>query len=132
MIIKLNGDVVNWSSKKQKSPATSTTEAEYIAMSNGSKEILWLQHLLIELGLEVQPQSVIYCDNQPAVAISKDNMHHEDTKHIDTHYHFVRYHIRADEIRTQWIDNKYQQADVLTKALDKQAFEQWTKKLMSR
>ena len=57
-------------------------------------------------------------------------MHHEDTKHIDTHYHFVRHHIREDEIKTVWIDNKYQQADLLTKALDKQAFEHWISKLM--
>lgn len=132
IVVKLNGDVVSWSSKKQKSPATSTTEAEYIAMSGGTKEVLWMRHLLKEIGLKVEHQSTIHCDNQGALAISHNNMHHDDTKHIDVHYHFVRHHINEDSIKTVWVPTEHQEADILTKGLERIRFQELRESLMSQ
>ena len=70
-----------------------TCEAEYIGQTNATKEAIWLKRLLDEvrpeLGLQAQA-TVIYCDNQGAIALAKNPQFHARTKHIDIQYHFMR------------------------------------------
>nr|GEZ33523.1 uncharacterized mitochondrial protein AtMg00810-like [Tanacetum cinerariifolium] len=64
----LGGRLVSWSSKKQKSTAISTTEAEYIALSGCCTQILWMRSQLSDYGF-VFNAIPMYCDNQSAIAL---------------------------------------------------------------
>jgi transposase InsO family protein len=122
VLIKLNGDVVMWLTRKQSLIAASTTDAEYMAMAVAVQELKWMRMLLIQMKLTVKPQSVLHCDNQSAIVLSKEEANHDRTKHIDVKYHIVREAVFNDIVDVQYIRSDEQQADILTKALQAQAF----------
>ena len=80
---------VSWMSKKQYVVALSTIEAEYMAATHASKEVVWLQRLCSNMGL-VQEAIRIDCDSQSAIFLAKNPAYHSKTKHIDVQHHFVR------------------------------------------
>jgi hypothetical protein len=129
-IVKLNGDVVSWASKKQHTVAQSTCEAELYAEGAAINEVLWQRGLLKELGLRQAACSVVYCDNQPAISISKNGIKSDRTKHVDIKYHFITEQINKGTIESKYMQTDKQQADMLTKALDKQKFESFRSQLM--
>nr|GEV65684.1 hypothetical protein [Tanacetum cinerariifolium] len=71
----LGDKLVNWSSKKQKSTAISTTEAEYIAMSGCFAQILWMRSQLTDYGFDFN-KIPLYCDNRSAIALCCNNVQH--------------------------------------------------------
>nr|GEU82583.1 copia protein [Tanacetum cinerariifolium] len=81
--------LVSWSSKKWKSTAISTTEAEYIAMSGCCAQILWMRSQLTDYGFDFN-KILLYCDNRSAIALCCNNVQHSRSKHIDIHHHFNR------------------------------------------
>jgi hypothetical protein len=119
----LNGNAVSWVSKKQTTVALSSAEAEYMAISATVQEIKWISQLMEELGLNTVKPSTLYCDNQAAIAISNNDVHHARTKHIDIRHHYVRDAIKAKEIDIKWISTNNQLADIFTKPLPRQSFE---------
>ena len=131
-VAKLNGDPVSWSSKKQRTVATSTCEAELYAQAAGIQEVLWLQGLLGELGLNVGVPSRVYGDNQGTIALSKKGVKSERTKHVDVKYHFVTETVEAGTIGLKWVPSAEQQADIFTKALSAPVFLQLRKNLMTQ
>jgi hypothetical protein len=131
-VTKINGDVISWASKKQRTIAQSTCEAELYAEAAGIQEILWQRGLLNELKLPVQNGSTVYGDNQSTITISKNGIKSERTKHIDVKYHFVTEQINEGTIKLQWVPTENQQADIFTKALARPQFERLRKELMSR
>jgi hypothetical protein len=70
--------------------ALSTTKAEYIATCAACQEVVWLRKLLAGLFGDVLETTVIHCDNQSCVNLSKNSMFHDRSKHIDMRYHFIR------------------------------------------
>jgi hypothetical protein len=121
-IVKINGDVISWSSKSQSTVALSTCEAELIAACECVREVLWVQHLLIELGLQVENQSVVHVDNVAAITRAENGIASDRTKHIDIKYHFIMQEIINESIKLKWVESKQQQADILTKALNNDTF----------
>jgi hypothetical protein len=121
-IIMINNCIVSWVSQKQKTVALSTAEAEYMAISAGVQEIKWIRQLLEELSFKQQQPSILISDNQAAIAISENDVHHHRTKHIDIRHHFIRDSIKQKEIQVKWIQSEQQLADVLTKGLAKNKF----------
>ena len=79
---------VSWKSTLQSTVALSTTEAEYMAITEAVKEAIWLQGLLDDLGVG-QKQVTVFCDSQNAIHLAKNQVYHARTKHIDVRYHFV-------------------------------------------
>ncbi|GJV59460.1 retrovirus-related pol polyprotein from transposon TNT 1-94 [Tanacetum coccineum] len=75
-----------WSSKKQKSTAISSTEAEYIALSGCCAQILWIYSQLTDYGFQFN-KTPLYCDNKSVIALCCNNVQHSKAKHIDVHYH---------------------------------------------
>ena len=65
----LGGGPVSWSSKRQRTVATSTCEAEYIAQCNATKEAIWVKNLFIEVGYALDLPIIIQVDNESAIAI---------------------------------------------------------------
>ena len=131
-VAKLNGDPISWSSKKQRTVALSTCEAELYAESAAIQEVLWLRGLLTELGLHSRTGSFVYGDNQSAIAVSKNGIKGERTKHVDIKYHFITETVESGQVLLKWIPTTEQQADIFTKALSAPVFLQFRKQLMTR
>ena len=131
-VAKLNGDPISWSSKKQRVVALSTCEAELYAEGAAVQEVLWLRDLLSELGLHVQFGSLVYGDNQSAIAVSQNGVKSDRTKHVDVKYHFITQTVEEGTIKLKWIPTAEQQADIFTKALAPPVFERLRQQLMSR
>jgi hypothetical protein len=118
-IFLLAGAAITWSSKKQTTVALSSTEAEYMALLQAAKEIIWIQRLLSDLGREARDQDLIHEDNQGAIALAHNPEYHARTKHIDIQYHFIRECIENGKIRLQYCPTVEMIADLLTKPLAK-------------
>ena len=116
-LFKLAGSTVGWFSKKQKTVSTSTTEAEYIALSAATNETLWLQHLLEEMQAPAVLPTVVYEDNQPALAIATNQKNPVLAKHIDVKFQAVGDYHQKGFIAVTGIASKDQLADGLTKVL---------------
>ena len=77
----------------QHTDALSTTEAKFISLSEVAKEVIWLHGFLGDLGIE-QVDCVVFCHNQSAIHLAKDEKFHERTKHIDVQNFFVQLHVK--------------------------------------
>jgi hypothetical protein len=117
----INGAPVSWTSKRQSITAQSTTESEYIALSEAGKQAVWLRHLLYALRkshVYTEKPTTIYADNQGSINLSANPIFHSRTKHIQVRYHAIREYIENNEIRVQFIPTDRMLADGLTKGLD--------------
>jgi hypothetical protein len=131
-VAKVNGDPVSWASKKQRTVALSTCEAELYAKAAAIQEVLWLRGLMKELGLHTQAGSTVHGDNQSAIAVAKNGVKGERTKHVDVKYHFVTETVEHGEVQLKWVSTHEQQADIFTKALAAPIFHKFRKLLMTR
>jgi len=123
-VFMLAGGPITWKSKKQASVALSTTEAEYYALGIACQEAIWLKQLCQELQMVFNEPIKIYTDNTGAVALSDNPVLHNQSKHIDIRWHFVRDLIRSKSIRTLHIPGIWNGADFLTKALNRSKHKQ--------
>lgn len=114
----LAGLAVTWESRKQRTVALSSTEAEYMSLSESVKEGIYLQRFLRELGFGTLVNTVeISCDNMGAQKIASNPIFHSRTKHIDVRYHFVREALRNNKICLRYLPTEDMGADALTKGL---------------
>ena len=118
-----------WSSKKQRIVALSSCEAEYIAASSSVCHAIWLRRLLQELHMPQEKSTKIYVDNKSAIALAKNPVYHKRSKHIDTRFHFIRDHIKNKEVEIHHVKTSEQVADILTKPLKFEIFQQLRRKL---
>ncbi|GKE12717.1 hypothetical protein Tco_1416268 [Tanacetum coccineum] len=118
----LGDKLVSWSSKKQKSTAISTTEAEYIDMSGCCAQILWMRSQLTNYGF-VFNKIPLYCDNRSAIALCCNNVQHSRSKHIDIRHHFIREQVKKGGVELYFVMTDYQLVDIFTKALPREWFE---------
>lgn len=81
---------VSWSSKKQPVVTLSTTEAEYIAAAFCACQCIWLRRVLEKLGHKEEKSTLIQCDNNSTIKLSKNPVFHGRNKHIDIRFHFLR------------------------------------------
>lgn len=123
-LCKLGGGTISWRSKRQSIVALSSTEAEYVALSMATQEAIWLRRLLSSIGFQQSTAVKLFEDNQGAIALSKNPAHHTRTKHIDVKYHFIRDAIESKEIEVEYCQTNKMIADILTKGLQKQKFEE--------
>jgi hypothetical protein len=109
---------ITWSSRKQVSVALSSTEAEYVALSEAAREACWLRNLYGELGLlQGEIPTMIRGDNEGLIAMAKNLQFHKRSKHIEIRWHWVRDLVQASKICVESVRDPEQVADVLTKAL---------------
>jgi histone deacetylase 1/2 len=116
-------------SRKQRTVARSSTEAEYKALADGTAEILWIRSLLLELRLSSSSSTTLWCDNLGATFLSANPVFHARTKHVEVDYHFIRDRVANKEIQVRFISSKDQLADVLTKPLPLVSFASFRSKL---
>ena len=125
----LGRSAISWDSKKQRTVALSTTEAEYMALAEASKEAVYLQRFLNELGADMAENVKLMCDNMSAQKLGKNPVYHSRSKHIDVKHHFVREMLTEGTIKLEYVPTTEMVADILTKALPKQKHEWCVKKL---
>ena len=106
-----------WSSKKQPIVTLSTCEAEYVAMSNCVCQAIWLRSLLKELHVSENDPTEIFVDNKSAIALAKNPVFHDRSKHIDTKFHFIRECVAKKEVVLKFVKSQDQVADIFTKPL---------------
>ncbi|GJY68871.1 retrovirus-related pol polyprotein from transposon TNT 1-94 [Tanacetum coccineum] len=130
--IQLLGDrLVSWSSKRQKSAAISSTEAEYIALSGCCAQVLWMRSQLTDYGFGFN-KIPMYCDNKSAIALCCNSVQHSRSKHIDIRFHFIKEHVENGVIELYFVNTEYQLADIFTKALGRERIEFLINKLGMR
>ncbi|GJV82289.1 hypothetical protein Tco_1522187 [Tanacetum coccineum] len=110
-VFTIGNSVVSWKATLQPSVALSTTEAEYMALTEAAKEGIWLKGLIEDLGFP-QDQATVFCDSMSAICLAKDQIYHDRTKHIHVRYHFIRSERR---IKVKKIGTEDNPADVFTK-----------------
>jgi hypothetical protein len=125
----LGHGAISWSSRKQDIVATSTCEAEYVAMANATKEALWLRQVLAEIGFTQPKASLIAADNQGAIVLSEDQANHQRSKHIDVRYHFIRERTENGEVIFKYVKSCDNIADIFTKPLPYVTFARLRKRL---
>jgi hypothetical protein len=131
-VFMLAGGAVDWSSKFLPTVATSTMEAEYMAAAAAAKMALWLRKLMATMqdeGTQDMPGIELKCDNQAALALMHNPVHHQRAKHIDVCHHFLQERVARGEISIAFVPTKDMLADVMTKALAKPQFEKHRAKL---
>ena len=90
MLVFLGSAPISWLSLKLKVVALSTCETEYLAAATAACQVVWLHRLLGELtGTEAHPPALMV-DNQPTIALAKNLVLHDQSKHIDMKFHFLR------------------------------------------
>lgn len=114
----LFGGAISWRAKKQSTVSLSTAEAEYIALSFATCEAIWIRSFLGEILDPLDLPTVMFVDNQSAIAMAKSNKFHDRTKHIALPYHHVRHAVAHEVNSVHWIDTHSNIADIFTKALD--------------
>jgi transposase InsO family protein len=122
VIFYLNSSPVSWTSQKQKVVAMSSCEAEYVAAASAACQGVWLRGLLASLTGVEEEQVTLKVDNQSAIALIKNPVHHERTKHIDIKYHYVRDCNENGSIVVEHVRTEDQLADILTKPLGRVKF----------
>ena len=115
-IYTLRGTAISWVSKLQKIVALSSCEAEYVAVTEAAKEMMWLQPFLRELGQDYDG-SVLHCDSQSAIHLAKNPVYHSRTKHIQVRYHFIRSALEDGVLALEKIPGSENPFDLLTKAV---------------
>jgi hypothetical protein len=87
-VFTIGGTTISWILKLQKVVSLSTTEVEYVVATEASKEMIWLQRFMEELGKK-QENSRLYCDSESSIHLAKNSTFHSKTKHIQLRYHFI-------------------------------------------
>jgi hypothetical protein len=118
-VFTIGGTTVSWISKLQKVVALSTIEAEYVAATEASKEMIWLQRFMEELGKK-QENNKLYCDSQSAIHLAKKSAFHSKTKNIQLRYHFIRSALEDGQLKLEKIHTSQNPADMLTKGVTRE------------
>ena len=118
----LGGCPISWLSQKQKVVALSSCEAEYIAAATAACQGVWLSRLLAEMTGKEPVKVQLLVDNKSAISLSKNPVHHDRSKHIDTRYHYIRECVEDGRIEVEYTATGDQLADILTKSLGRLKF----------
>jgi hypothetical protein len=113
----MNGAAISWQSKRGKTPAQSSCDAEYVAEGMAAAEICHLRNILGELHLNPPAPIPLFSDSQSAIHLTKNPVFHERSKHAALKLHLSRHLQRDGRMSIQYLPTNLQVADVLTKAL---------------
>jgi hypothetical protein len=130
-VLTLAGGPISWKSNKQASVSLSTMEAEYAALSEVSREIVYIKRLLAHMGFHRYVKSPInvHCDNQSAIELSKNAMFHKRGNHVDIRFHFTRELVESKEIIISYLQTDSMLADIFTVSLARSKHDQCVRML---
>jgi len=111
----LMGVPVSWKSRSQKSVTLSSSEAEFVALSEAAKEVKFVVQVLQSIGIEVELPVIVRVDNVGAIFIAENVTTSQRTKHIDVRYHYVREFVEDGFVKIIFVRTQENTADVFTK-----------------
>ena len=116
-----SGPAIAWKTRRQPTVALSSCESEYIALCAAAQEAVYLSSLFNGLGVshEFAEPVVMHVDNQGTIALAKNPVHHNRSKHIDIKFHYIRECVRNKKIQLLYIPSESNIADIMTKASSK-------------
>ena len=114
-VLYMCGAPVIWRSKSQRSVTLSSSEAEYVAMSEAVKEIRFIYQLLKSMDIEVELPIKVRIDNIGAIFMAENVTTNNRTKHVDVRYKYVREFIEDDFIKVIFVKSAENCADIFTK-----------------
>ena len=118
----MGDNAFTWSSKKQLIVTLSTCEAKYVAASSAVCHALWLRNLLIEIYMVQKGPTKIHVDNKSAIALAKNLVFHDRSKHIDIRFNFIQEHVKNMGIELIFVKSEDQVADFFTKPPKTESF----------
>lgn len=135
-VLMFNDSPICWSTRKQHLTAQSTTESEYIALSDAGRHVVRVRHLLYTLSRSdaytsrkaIKP-TIIYEDNQGSIALTDNLIFRSKTKHIQVKYHYIRDMVKDGEVKVMYMPTSRMLADGLTKALPAPAVQTFREEL---
>ncbi|GBL76200.1 Retrovirus-related Pol polyprotein from transposon TNT 1-94 [Araneus ventricosus] len=123
---------ISWRTFKQKSGSLSTMEAESVALTEAAKEFIWLKNVLNNESLNLKVnENIMFCDNQAAISFSNSPVENYRTKHIDVRYHFLRNLIHDNVFKIQYVNTKFNLADIITKPMVKDKLLEFCRNIFS-
>jgi len=114
-IIYLQGTPISWKSKSQRSITLSSTEAEYVALSEVTAEIMFIKQILEFLEMKMELPIKVHVDNVGAIYLANNSTIGQRTKHIDVRYHYVREYIEDGIVTIIFVKSGDNDADIFTK-----------------
>lgn len=115
-VFTIGQSIVSWESRKQKTVALSSTEAEYISLADACKEGLFIRNFLKDI-INKSVIITMHNDNQSALKLCKTSLFHARTKHIDVRHHFIRQCVNDKIVMLKYLCTSDMLADILTKPL---------------
>ena len=116
-ICMLNGGTVSWACRKQDCVSLSSTEAEYIALSETVQELVWIRNVCKDFGIFYSTGITVKEDNQSCIKLAENNKFSNRTKHIDTRFQFIKDLKEKGQIQLEYCPTQDNTADMLTKPL---------------
>ena len=129
-ILYLMGVPISWRSKGQKSVTLSSSEAEYVALSEAAKEVKFVYQLLVSMGMKVKLPIIVHVDNLGAVFMSENVSVSQRTKHVDIRYRFVQEFVLDRFIKVIFVKTENNDSDIFTKNLGGDLYERHSKKMI--
>jgi Reverse transcriptase (RNA-dependent DNA polymerase) len=125
-VIYLNGALISWKSRGQKSVTLSSTEAEYIALAELCTEIIFIKMVIESIGMTVKTPVTLHADNIGAIFLAGNSNTGKRTKHIDVRYHFIRGLINKQDVEVKFVKTTENDADIYTKNTSGELFKKHT------
>ena len=123
---------ISWHSRMQEVTAAGTSEAEYVALAEAIKEVLFLRQVQKFMEPLMRVDAVNdYEDNEGAIKLATNKHSSRRTKHVDVKHHLVRDACDAGKVRVVYVRSEDQHADLLTKPLDVKRFHRHAKTMLN-
>ena len=129
-VIYFCGVLVAWQSKSQRSVTLSSSEAEYVALSEVAKNIKFIYMILESMGIKVQLPIIVRVDNNGAIFMSENMAVSQRTKHVDIRYKFVNEFVEDGFLRIVFVRSEENDADMFTKNLKGELHEKHARKMI--
>ena len=130
-IVFLMGVPISWKSKGQRSVTLSSSEAEFVALSEAAKEVKFVVMIMMTMNIPVKMPVIVRVDNVGAIFMAENVTTGERTKHVDTRYHFVREFVHEGFIKIIFVRTKENVADIFTKNVTGDLYEKHTQELIA-
>jgi hypothetical protein len=131
IIILVSGLPILWRSKGQTTVPLSSTEAEYIVLSEAVREVKFISQVCNEMKIEYKKPINVYVDNIGAIFLAENRNSSDRSKHIDIKYHFVRDLIDEGLVDVKFVRSQENLADLFTKNLNGELYEMHLSKLLT-
>jgi ethanolamine utilization protein EutA (predicted chaperonin) len=130
ILVLLGNTPIIWKSKLQSTVALSTCEAELVALTKTTTEIMGIRFFLDSLQIPIKNIPEIHCDNMSTVLVAKNPMKHSELKHVALKEFFVRERQESGDISVVKVNTEDNLSDIFTKPLPQSIFFKLRDKLL--